>query len=1069
MTILVLNERVMGSAHWIWDRLRRRGIVLVALIAYFWILGDFLVGRAFFAVDYYDAHLPFELAFRSLSQDHTMPTWLPLVQNGRAMFMDMANTYTPFGVDFLLTYVLTKPFGLDASVGLMAIHTWVIVLLNVGFAMGCRLFAREILISRHSADLSFLLALFSGAFLLARTPSIILCNLFAPWFLLYLTRLTTQGPDRFLVNVCGMTMAVVLGVFHQFTSQSTAVIPLLAFYAIGLGIFGYGRVWTKGFVRQGKTWRGAMTLVVLVLTIVGALAPLSWEYAYFITQNSKVLYGDETPQSVLASAQGGARYTLEDYRFERFEWQKLLSYALAVPSTLERVTTISNAYVSLTVHDFHYFGALGAILMVVGVLAGRNLFKFPLVLTIVLYGLLVSAFQSPFLETLKSAGYPMTRHLLWSGVHVVPFLAVLAGMGLDAVLRLSRARPMPIRLWLTSLRWRKAEAAVAGLCALALCGALVTGMLVKHTGASMSAQGGLLCSLPLVLAAVAVVGFSFISPRPSVSLAPLFGLLLWDLTVMQYPAQRVAIAGEHAAQPALPNDHPGYESALAELDVLDNYPPFALIPPEAYASRDKPGVYHRLLYRYWVLGNRSYYDVMAHAHPTVWDAISGFTQPRLTLVDHAVSDPSGELAREAFKTAQGVEMLRQRVFIRGDRRAGPSDSGDVRERLLERVTSWPVVESVRHFHELDPSMVSTNVASLVSGLLGKDVPPTLIRTGPGPALRRDGREDSGRALWWIMIDFGPDHEEIINLLTSPYPLPFERGRLFLDASHDGRTWLSTTGEPLAFDQLGWRGMPLDKREWHVWNDEPYRFYRLIIDPGVPALDPEAISAFHLGYTGRAVADVRYHSMHVHFPLAEFVREPRQDQDKFVVLSHSLPIDVVKEISSHPAFRFWYQFDLAVRDQAGAIVRLAPTWRNQWFQPGLFQVNYRMDGRLSVTMPTEAMTRLADWAVEGAIRMPDTGIKVQSFGANHLKAAVHRERDGWLYYAETWDPYWEASLDGKPIKVFRANLQYKAVAVPAGDHVVEFQHRPRSFLRLIQLSYLLQGATIGLWILTARRV
>lgn len=1050
------------------DWAARQVSVVAALVAYAYSLWDFLVGNKFFAVDFYHKHLTFELAYRSLAQDGTMPTWLPVFQGGRATFIDMANSFSPFGLDFLLAYTLTKPLGLDETLGMMTIHTWMVVLLNVLLAIGCRLFAREVLVSRHSADLVFILVLFSGGFSLARNPLLVLCSLFAPWFLLYLLRLVKQGTGRFIHNLAGLTLASLLGGFHQFNSASSAVLPYLAIFAVGLWVSGYGGNIGRGLKSALGSWPSAAALGLMLITLIVSVMPLAWEYTYFKAHNAKALYKGDSPQTILAHVEGGSRYTAEEYHFLRFEWQRLLSYVFPAPSTLERVTTVSNGMAAATVHSFHYFGMLGAALIVVGLVAGGNPYLFPIVFTIVTYGTFMAVDQSPIFMTVINAGYPITRHLFFADLHLVPLVALLAGMGMDVILRLGRLRPMPVRLWLMTMRWHKGWAVVMALSVATLLCAILSAVILVRSGEAVSAFQGLLLSLSLGIAAVAVVGFSFIAPRPALSVILIFAAVLLDLTASQQPAHRFAIAGEHAASRALPNDHPGYDSPLTELDVLNAYAPLAPLHPEAYAYRDKPSLYHRFLYRYWFIGSRTFYDIMAHSSPEAWDLISGFTRPRLTLVDHAVSDPSGELARRSFGTAQGAESLLQRIFVHDDRSAEPSDAIGLSGASLDGAQSLPLVKSVRHLHDLDSTKIRTNNPGLVRTLIGKENLPSSIQVGREPAVQRERTVGSNRALWWIMIDFGPGRQEVINLLAGPYPLPFERGRLFLDASHDGTTWLSTKDEPLAFDQLGWRGMPLDKREWHAWNDGAYRYYKLIIDPGSPIMDPEVISAFRLGYTARAVTDVRYRTVQTRLPLKEFSRQPKQDDSRFQVLSLPLPQGMATEISSHPAYRFWYQFALTLQDQTGGSQPLTPTWKNDWYRAGLFQVNYRMNGRLSVTVPTEAMAHPEDWLVDVTMRMPETGVEVQSFGANHLKAAVHRERDGWLYYADTWDPYWQATLDGGPVSVYRANLQYKAVPVPAGDHVVEFRHHPLSFLRLIEVSYLLQGATIGLWIWTARR-
>jgi hypothetical protein len=52
-----------------------------------------------------------------------------------------------------------------------------------------------------------------------------------------------------------------------------------------------------------------------------------------------------------------------------------------------------------------------------------------------------------------------------------------------------------------------------------------------------------------------------------------------------------------------------------------------------------------------------------------------------------------------------------------------------------------------------------------------------------------------------------------------------------------------------------------------------------------------------------------------------------------------------------------------------------------------------------------------------------------------------EQPGFVVFAETWDPGWRASIDGRPVPVLRADVSLSAVAVPAGHHIVEKRYRP----------------------------
>lgn len=68
------------------------------------------------------------------------------------------------------------------------------------------------------------------------------------------------------------------------------------------------------------------------------------------------------------------------------------------------------------------------------------------------------------------------------------------------------------------------------------------------------------------------------------------------------------------------------------------------------------------------------------------------------------------------------------------------------------------------------------------------------------------------------------------------------------------------------------------------------------------------------------------------------------------------------------------------------------------------------------------------------------------GPTELVATVDAPAAGWLVLAESWYPGWVATVDGREAPVLRANINQKAVAVPAGRHRVRFEFRPRSFAR-----------------------
>ncbi len=62
----------------------------------------------------------------------------------------------------------------------------------------------------------------------------------------------------------------------------------------------------------------------------------------------------------------------------------------------------------------------------------------------------------------------------------------------------------------------------------------------------------------------------------------------------------------------------------------------------------------------------------------------------------------------------------------------------------------------------------------------------------------------------------------------------------------------------------------------------------------------------------------------------------------------------------------------------------------------------------------------------------------------LAWTVTTDRPGLLFVSDAYYPGWTASIDGQPADILRANIAFRAVLVPAGEHQIEMRYEPRSF-------------------------
>lgn len=68
--------------------------------------------------------------------------------------------------------------------------------------------------------------------------------------------------------------------------------------------------------------------------------------------------------------------------------------------------------------------------------------------------------------------------------------------------------------------------------------------------------------------------------------------------------------------------------------------------------------------------------------------------------------------------------------------------------------------------------------------------------------------------------------------------------------------------------------------------------------------------------------------------------------------------------------------------------------------------------------------------------------------------------GFLVWSEAWYPGWRAWVDGKPVKVERANHAFMGIVVPPGTHRVRFEYRPSAYLAGLYVTLVCAGMIAG---------
>ncbi len=129
--------------------------------------------------------------------------------------------------------------------------------------------------------------------------------------------------------------------------------------------------------------------------------------------------------------------------------------------------------------------------------------------------------------------------------------------------------------------------------------------------------------------------------------------------------------------------------------------------------------------------------------------------------------------------------------------------------------------------------------------------------------------------------------------------------------------------------------------------------------------------------------------------------------------------------------------------------------------------YFVGGFEAIANPKEALDRLLSGdlnphqsvileATPGIVPEPDStsSVRVAHYGLNDIDVHTQSRSPQMLVLSDNYYPVgWSAYVDDQPVTTYRANFCFRAVAVPAGSHRVEFRMQSRGF-------------SLGLWITAA---
>lgn len=158
------------------------------------------------------------------------------------------------------------------------------------------------------------------------------------------------------------------------------------------------------------------------------------------------------------------------------------------------------------------------------------------------------------------------------------------------------------------------------------------------------------------------------------------------------------------------------------------------------------------------------------------------------------------------------------------------------------------------------------------------------------------------------------------------------------------------------------------------------------------------------------------------------------------LVHSGDVKVYESLDVLPRAFVVHQAQIAATDEAALMLLQDPA-----FDPAVSVV------LAAETSPPELLP--------GDRATGDDAVSIARYESEWVVVEADLTQEGWLVLSDTYYPGWRAEVDGKESRIHRANLLFRAVYLPAGQHNVEFRFQPRSVLVGAYVSVLVVIATV----------
>lgn len=235
--------------------------------------------------------------------------------------------------------------------------------------------------------------------------------------------------------------------------------------------------------------------------------------------------------------------------------------------------------------------------------------------------------------------------------------------------------------------------------------------------------------------------------------------------------------------------------------------------------------------------------------------------------------------------------------------------------------------------------------------------------------------------------------------------------------------------------------PTPMVEWlQVQDDEPFRLVSVndVFWPNYPGIfGLESVDGYDVPvyrwysdlYTAQGGSVPYRQRWQADWPLIDFLNV------RFVLTTEEMPPERFRLIEENAFFRVYE--NLTAMPRAFMVYDVQMVSDQAWLDAVL--TNHKaLD---TVAFLTEM---LPDYVASAMGYAPEAHVKYVRRSENEVTVEVSTDQAGLLISSDLYSKDWQATLDGRATKIYRANYAFRAVSVPAGNHTIQFVYRPLWF-------------------------